>query len=1181
MQLRSLEIQGFKSFADKTKFLFDQGITGVVGPNGCGKSNIVDAIRWVLGEQKIRALRSEKMENIIFNGSDDRKKSGFAQVSLTFDNTRNILPTEYGQVTISRKYFRNGDSEYFLNNVPCRLKDISNLLLDTGIGPDSYAIIELKMVEEILNDKDNSRRILFEEAAGISKYKIRKRQTLKKMKETQDDLERVEDLLFEIDKNLKTLENQANKAKKYRELKEKYKLLSSQYAWFRIQILKEKFEAIQNEERAFDDRISGIQAEIVKLESEAEELRRQQVDNEKVLASRQQELNDHVSNIRKIETEKSIKNERLKFLQQRELSINEQHDTERYQRDKTGGELSEVRAIIEKGNADYIEKEKELRRQFEILNELSVSNEGLKTSADEAFRKHREIEQELHRLQKEKEIMQIQIQSYRNEIGRHTEDNEDRSTELNAFAGSLRKLVEELQAIGREVLDLREQKEKNETDIRDAEVVITELKDKVYKINRSLDSRQNEYSLTKSLVESLEGFPESVKFLKKEAAWMKDAPLLSDVFNVGENYKVAFENLLEPYLNYYVVPSWTDALAAIKLLADSDKGRANFFILDELENYQARQRLNPDHAEHALTVVEFGPAYRNLASYLLDRVYIMDDEANFPTDLPDDLVFINRLGNISRRKFRLGGGSIGMFQGKRLGRAKNLEKLEVEIKELEKELLLQKNDLDRAEKNLAGLKFRRAGMNWDARNEDLQQKKRDHSVLLAREQEYQEFIRKAGERTDVIAAQVELLEKDVEEISPKIQSLSAEFDATRSDLEEKRRLLESSDEKLSEVRSVYTDTNIDVVQTRNTRDNLFKDEDRMQQQIDQLEQSERKLLEDLEITRNDIHELIEKNLRNDTEIVALYDERRMKEAAVEHFEQVAAGIRNDIGTTEDNTRKKRREKDELEDEKNAIREKVTELRLDLNSVKERMQVEFDVDITQLDKEKLFDQPMDQYSEEMLSEKMFKLRNRLQNYGEINPMAVEAYDEMKKRFDLIDGQKKDLLDARQNLLDTIAEIDLTATAKFHEAFTKIRENFVRVFQSLFSEGDTCDLLLMDPNDPLESGIDIIARPKGKRPLTINQLSGGEKTLTAISLLFAIYLLKPAPFCVFDEVDAPLDDANIDKFNNIVRDFSSESQFIIVTHNKRTMVATNVMYGVTMEETGVSKVLPVDLVGLGLN
>ena len=349
----------------------------------------------------------------------------------------------------------------------------------------------------------------------------------------------------------------------------------------------------------------------------------------------------------------------------------------------------------------------------------------------------------------------------------------------------------------------------------------------------------------------------------------------------------------------------------------------------------------------------------------------------------------------------------------------------------------------------------------------------------------------------------------------------------------------------------------------------------------ELESSARKNKEDLAETKKNIHELVQNSMQDDSEVVGLYEEKKQKEDRTEKFEQVAGQMRNNIHAIEDQVRKERKEKERVDTERNAVKERVTDIKLQLNSLKERMQVEFEVDISDLDPDELFEEGKPRPEAHTVESEMLKLRERLQKYGEINPMAVQAFDEMKERHDFIHTQREDLFDAKKTLLNTINEIDKTATEKFMEAFVAVRKNFREVFQHLFHPGDSCDLKLLEADDPLEAPIEITAQPKGKRPLTINQLSGGEKTLTAISLLFAIYLLKPAPFCIFDEVDAPLDDANIDKFNNIIREFSRDSQFILVTHNKRTMSATNVMYGVTMQEQGVSKVLPVDLVALDLD
>ncbi len=1180
MQLKSLEIHGFKSFADKTTFLFDKGITGIVGPNGCGKSNIVDSMRWVLGEQKTRKLRSEKMENIIFNGTNKRKKANFAEVVLTFENTKNILPTEYTTVAISRKLYRTGESEYNINGVACRLKDIHDLFLDTGIGPDSYAIIELKMVDDILNDKENSRRILFEEAAGISKYKIRKKQTLKKLEETQGDLERVEDILFEIQKQLKSLESQAKKARKYFEIKAEYKTVSSRHAYFSIRSLRSTYEAIELEERTFGDKLGGMQSQIAKHEARLQELRKEQVMNEDRLSNSQKDLNAHNARIQEIEKEKSIKNERLKYLQQREFAIGDQLEKDRKNYTRIKEELesvSERRIEVAKLAGDA----QKLLAQLKVAREEVAGRfEELKEQVDGYTEVHRTMEQDLSRLEKEREIKLIQIEGLNKEIERNEADRTSKTDELDSFAANLATLTVEVAALEIEVNSLRALKTQNDLDIEGNSKAIDAMKDAIYKSNRGLDSRTNEYNLTKSLVENLEGFPDSVKYLKKEAAWIKDAPLLSDVFLTTDQYKVAFENLLDPYMSYYVVDTRADAMQAIQLLANASKGRANFFILEELATYKPKPIVAVDGAKPALELIEVAEKYQPLAAYLLDRVYLVLEEAQIPADLPEEAYFLTESGSMQRKKFALGGGSVGLFQGKRLGRAKNMEKLAKEIKALEKELSTMKSDLIDLEAKQQQYKAQTYGKDLETQNNVYQRKHRDLSVLQAREKEYREFILRAGERSEIIERQIVEFEEQTERLGPVIKNLRHDFNEKAGILEEARRMFENCQADLNEKSQAFNQQNIQSIQQKNHLDMLERDEKQKTEAIKNLEDSEDKNRRELQETKDNIHQLVQTNLQNDDEMVALYTEKKLKEDSTGKLEQVAGQMRINLNATEDMIRVARKEKEGMEEQKNAIRDRVTDIKIQLNGLKERMTVEFQVDISDLDEEDLFEGDITQYNADDIEGEMLKLRHKLHTYGEINPMAVEAYDEMKERYDFINAQKTDLMDARKTLLDTIAEIDTTATEKFQEAFTAIRKHFKEVFQHLFYAGDTCDLELTNPADVLESPIDIMAKPKGKRPLGINQLSGGEKTLTAVALLFAIYLLKPAPFCIFDEVDAPLDDANIDKFNNIIREFSKDSQFIIVTHNKRTMASTNVMYGVTMENTGISKVLAVDLVALNL-
>jgi chromosome segregation protein len=1180
MQLKSLEIHGFKSFADKTLFLFDKGITGIVGPNGCGKSNIVDSMRWVLGEQKTRKLRSEKMENVIFNGTSKRKKAHFAEVVLTFENTKNILPTEFTTVAISRKLYRTGESEYMINGVACRLKDIHDLFLDTGIGPDSYAIIELKMVDDILNDKENSRRILFEEAAGISKYKIRKKQTLKKLEETQDDLERVEDILFEIQKQLKSLEAQAKKARKYFEIKCEYKLVSSRHAYFAIRGLRGTYETIEKEEQSFGDKLGGLQSTIAKHEARLQELRKEQIDNENRLSASQKDLNAHITRIQEIEKEKSIKNERLKYLQQREFAIGDQLEKDRKN-------YSRIKEELESVTSKRIEVAKLVHDGNKLLATLKAAKEDVSGRFDELKLQtegyaevHRTMELNLSRLEKDREIKLIQIDGLTKEIERNEADRTSKTDELDSFAGTLETLTLEVAELETSVNSLRALKTQNDADLEASSKAIDQLKDAIYKSNRGLDSRQNEYNLTKSLVENLEGFPDSVKFLKKEASWIKEAPLLGDIFLTSDTYKVALENLLDPYMSYYVVDTSADAMQAIQLLANTAKGRANFFVLEELNTYPAVQAKAISGATSALELVEVAEKYQALAAYLLDNVYMVEDEAAIPAELPEQAFFLTKSGSMQRKKYAIGGGSIGLFQGKRLGRAKNLEKLAKEIKQIEKELSELKNSLVDQEVKQQQFKANDYGRELETQNNLYQRKHRDLSVLQAREKEYRDFITRAGERSEIIERQIVELEQQTDRLGPQIVAMREDFSVKAAILEEARRMFENCQADLSEKSQAFNTQNILCIQQKNQLDMLERDEQQKQSTIKDLEESEEKNRRDLQETKDNIHSLVQNNLQNDDEMVALYEQKKAKEDHTGKLEQIAGQMRSNINATEDQIRAGRKEKEEFEEQKNAIKDRVTDIKIQLNSLKERMKVEFDVDISDLDESDLFEGGIDEYAPDAVEHEMVKLRQKLQTYGEINPMAVEAYDEMKERFDFINTQKTDLMEARKTLLDTISEIDTTATEKFTEAFTQIRKHFKEVFQHLFYAGDTCDLELSNPEDVLESPIDIMAKPKGKRPLSINQLSGGEKTLTAVALLFAIYLLKPAPFCIFDEVDAPLDDANIDKFNNIIREFSKDSQFIIVTHNKRTMAATNVMYGVTMEATGISKVLPVDLVALNL-
>ncbi len=1181
MLLRSLEIFGFKSFAERTRFVFDQGITGIVGPNGCGKSNIVDAIRWVLGEQKTKNLRSDKMENVIFNGTSGKRKSHLAEVSLTFENTKNILPTEYTTVSVTRKLYRSGDSEYLINGVSCRLKDIQSLFMDTGIGSDSYAIIELKMVDEILTNKDNERRKFFEEAAGISKYKTRKKQTIKRLQDTDADLERVEDLLFEIEKNLKTLERQARRAQKYFEFKEEYKLISSQYAYLLSISIKERQQQVSYLQQNLADKFSQVRSSYAQQEARLQDLKKQLLDQEKQLSASQAEMNRHLKHIQEIETQKSIKNERLKYLQQREIAIQNQLVTDRGRLEEWESALKESGKHMDRVSVNLEAQQVQVNQLQQDLDTQNERLEAQRMETNDALSSYRDLEQEIQALTRQVDVIQVQWESLNRELKRTREDQSQRHEDLDSFASRTQELEETVGTLKSEVDQIQQLKSQQAEAIEKTEQEITHLKDQIYKTNRVVDAKQNEYNLTRDLVENLEGFPESVKFLKKNARWIREAPLVSDILNCPEKYKVALENYLESFLSYYVVHTRKDAVRSVHMLADASKGRANFFILEELEYYKTRNPLLFTQSKAALDIVEVEDHFKKLASYLLDRVYFVPYETDLPEDIPDDLVFLTHSGNIARRKFVVSGGSLGLFEGKRLGRAGNLEKLEMEIRKLEHQLIQQKDELDQLNSQLEKLKQPKYQQQLNQTQSQLNEKERDLSVIQSQENEFKNFLERVGKRSAELEAEQTHLVHKREALKPKLALKREELLRQATANEQQQALEQEIRQQVNNLSARYNQARIQLVQLQNQYDNLYRDIQDKTLQIERIYKNQHQLKEEITQVRSDVEALASSNAHDDKTVLELYDQKKQKEQYTDQLEQKVAIVKSSINQVESQLSTLRKEREHISQQQQELSDQTTEIRMEHHSLKERMSVEFQLNIDELDREILFDKPLDQHDVNALEATVQKLRHKMQNYGEINPMAIETYNEMKERYDFMEGQRQDLINAKESLLNTIQEIDETAKQRFSETFTQVRDNFMKVFRALFSENDTCDLILMNPDDPLESDISIIARPKGKRPLTISQLSGGEKTLTAVALLFSIYLIKPAPFCIFDEVDAPLDDANIDKFNNIIRDFSHNSQFIIVTHNKRTMAATQVIYGVTMENMGVSRVIPINLETLNLH
>ncbi|MBS1737962.1 MAG: chromosome segregation protein SMC [Bacteroidetes bacterium] len=1171
MRLKTLEIKGFKSFADKTLLKFDEGITGVIGPNGCGKSNIIDSIRWVIGEQKISQLRSENLESLVFNGSKSRGASGLAEVSLTFENTKNLLPTEFNTVTVTRKYYKNGESEYRLNDVSCRLKDIHNLFMDTGISTDSYAIIELGMVDDIIKDKENSRRRMLEQAAGITIYKTRKKEAKLKLDATDQDLARIEDLLFEINNQLKVLEGQSKKAEKYLEVKKEYRLVSIELAKAALEGFHLTYRDLNQQQEDESDKRTQLRSSLSTEEADLEKEKAAFIEKEKALQQQQHVFNEISNQLKEKENQKNLSDQRLQYLKERENSLNEFLG-------KATGQLSGLDESISFTKVQLADEETKLTGLKQALETHKVNAETKRSHFDEkrkALDNLRQAQLQLQRnhFEAEKKVA-VADTSIVNITQAIAQLNEEQTLREQTLANISQQKIEKENNIEVQKKHLAEL-EKSDAEIRqqllDTQKKMEELRLQIAAESRLLDAKQNEYDLLRSLVDKMEGYPESVKFLHNNPKWA-EAPLLSDVIYVKEEYRAAVENVLEPYLNYYVADNIEEALKAVNLLDENKKGKAKFFLLNELKNYNAPAISTPAHTVAALSVIEADDRFSPLTKYLLGNVFIGEGQVEVAGI--SNIVILEKSGKYLRGPFTLSGGSLGMFEGKKIGRAKNLEKLNEGI-------VAQKTKVTTLQNQITECSGQIARLNEALKENDIQKTRQLlnqlNNELFAVQNRIENTTQQKGnaeQKINDLTTQLAQAHSSIELTRGQLGQLSNEVTNHDQQLNIGTTEFAKTENEYNELNRIYNDSNLQLTRQQSKISSLQQELDFKSKQFTELniqkENSEHQLAESSKNLSTTQEEL--KNIGD--AIVVMLKQRQEEESKLNAADQNYYHLRNELTEKESALRHKQRAIEQTDLLLNEIKDRLNELKLRLAGMKERLQVEFKIDLdTILDEERQTDTSVDE-----LQEKSDRMKKRLENMGEINPTAIEAFTEMKKRFDFINEQKDDLVKARQSLLQTIEEVEATANQKFLETFNQVRENFQNVFKALFTEDDTADMVLDNPENLAETGIDIVAKPKGKRPTSITQLSGGEKTLTATALLFAIYLIKPAPFCILDEVDAPLDDANIGKFTQMIRKFSTESQFIIVTHNKMTMASVDVIYGVTMQEAGVSKLVPVDFRGL---
>ncbi|MBD0298430.1 MAG: chromosome segregation protein SMC, partial [Flavisolibacter sp.] len=824
---------------------------------------------------------------------------------------------------------------------------------------------------------------------------------------------------------------------------------------------------------------------------------------------------------------------------------------------------------------------KKIEEEEKTLSELSAELTGLRRQVDakravldekrvavnDLRNEFQQIQRQQFDAEKKVAVADTSIQNFQRTIHHLEEDKANRDQQIQAVEKEKQEKEKALEEKQKSLEQLQQQHNQTKEQILQTQAELENMRHTLTDENRKLDAKKNEHDLLKNLIDSMEGYPESVKFLHNNKGWNHKAPILSDIIYVKEEYRAAIENVLEPYLSYYVVNNLEEGLKAIHLLDEAKKGKAAFFLLDNVADL-AETDHQPKGTIPALSVIEVDEPYTRLAHQLLGNVFIAQDANALHNS--NGSVVIEKSGKYVKGSYTLKGGSIGAFEGRKIGRVKNLEKLQEEIAVQKKvagrlaaEIQKRHNDVMQLNANLKENSIRET----ERAIQQLQQQLYGLQNKLENLHHSQETAQK---RIDELKSQLTQTQSSVENIRQEHTALNEKLSSYNTQWQQAETDYRTIEVEYNEVNTHYNSLNLQLTRQQSKISGLKQERQFKNDQLNDLKNSVQQNERQIEQTTADI--LSEENLLKSIKesLYQLMRRREGEEHTLNEADQKYYHLRNQLSAKESELRHLIKDKEAVEHLLTAIREKLNDIKLQLAGIKERLQVEFKVRLEDiLDEPRTTETPVEE-----LQEKADRMKKRLENLGEVNPTAIEAFEEMKKRYEFIVEQKNDLVNAKQSLLQTIAEVETTANQKLLETFNRVRDNFQQVFKALFTEDDQCDLILENPDNLAETGIDIIAKPKGKRPTSINQLSGGERTLTATALLFAIYLIKPAPFCILDEVDAPLDDANVGKFTKMIREFSGNSQFIIVTHNKATMSTVDVIYGVTMQEPGVSKLVSVD-------
>ncbi len=1182
MKLKSLEMVGFKSFVDRLHLTFPEGITTIVGPNGCGKSNIVDAVLWVLGERSAKHLRGKLMEDVIFNGAEGRKPLGMAEVSLTFSNEDGSAPKEYEQyseITVTRRLYRSGESEYLINKIPCRLRDIIDLFLDTGIGVNGYSIVEQGRVEHLINANPQDRRFLIEEAAGIAKYKERKRLALMKMEATQQNLLRVQDIIAEVKRQIVSLEKQVKRAEEYKAIRKELREIEIRLALHEYGELSEKWDASKGYLKALRERETEISTQISKKEATIEEIKLKAMEEGERLQAIQQEVFDLGRQIQRMENEIEFLRRETSGLQRREEQLSEDVRQSLEVWRETRRERRGTETVLKQLEEEWHETE-------EILNEWETLFNDFRTT-------YQELVEELE-AEKGKFIDSLtQLTSLRNRLTHLEERTEDLQKRVRS---NLREFEEVREKLSQTEGALSEKKKAKELTLSILSIYQEEkvhLEEEIERLKELFHQSQKERSLLeealrqdrsrylslKELQENYEGYEKGVRSIllqkrEEEEKWKGVLGVVADILDANPKYEIPLEAVLGSRLQYLIVEGEKEGIEGLDFLKRESLGRANF--IPKRVYGKKGETLYPTGDKSPLPLLRFvhvKEELSSLAEFLLGDVGVVEtlEEAFHWIKKEEGFdILVTFEGDVVHRSGVISGGSRDQGLGL-LERRREIKELEQRIREEEKDY---QKAMEEEETLQRGISEKEREM--EERKKEIQAKEIE---LFHQERDLEGLNKEVSQihqRLEVIQFEKGQLEEENEELEKERQEVSAQIEEKEVEKHNREEQVQVFKKKVEEVGGGTEELGGSITEKKIFLASLEEKRKGLERQIQTLSDNQATLkdqiskqLASIRQSRKEGISISEKIRKLEEELEACLRVNRLKEGQLADQRETVESLSNEWKEAEASSRYLRRELEELRQKIHEEEIRASEYQMKAQHLLDSMRERYGTNLTPS-----LNQTEGEFQKEELARRLVELKTALEGFGEVNLMAIEEYQELKQRFDFLTEQQTDLQKALDTLRKAIARINRTTTKRFLETFQLVNEKFKEVFHRLFNGGQA-SLVLLDENDPSTTGVDIIAQPPGKKLQNIDLLSGGEKALVATALLFGLFMIKPTPFCLLDEVDAPLDDANINRFIELIKGFSKTSQFIMITHNKSTMEAAQTLYGITMETPGVSKVVSVRL------